>query len=244
MGSARRGSTLIELLVAMSIFAMVSASVVVLMQHARVVRVWGDKKDECLRSNREILRRIGLVLRAALPRPAYADAGPPSTVVADQNAIISATTVARNPNAALPPFPAGHVETVDFWTSTQDARRLVRSRSYPVPVYPAAPSFDPRLAASNVPTYYTRMRMAWSADTGNLNLLMTSNDGSTVLATRPIVASNSGYSVIRILDFRTDSSTHSVGVYLQTRSRDKNSKFAAERHYAGDMQFKVPAWSN
>lgn len=244
MSKPRRGNTLIELLVAMSIFAVVSSAVVVLMQHSQTVRVWGDKKDECLRSNREIMRRLGLILRVAIPRPSYVDPGPPSTTVAAQNAIISATTVARNANPAQPPFPTSHVESVDFWASTQDARRLLHSTSYPEPVYPATPSFDPRLAATNVPAYYTRLRLSWTASNGNLNLLMTSNDGNTVLATRRVLENSAGFNVIRVLDFRTDSSTHSVGVYLQTRSRDRNSKFASERRYASDMQFKIPAWSN
>lgn len=234
MRKTPRGATIIELLVAMSIFLVVSSAVVVLLRHAQVVTVWGDKKNDALRANRETMRRIGALLRVATNRPAF------GTTPAE-NAIISVTNVARDTDPANPPFPAGHIEAVDYWTTTEDARRLLNSTAYPVPVYPAASSFDPRLASQDVPNNYSRLRLAWLIDSGNFQLELRSNDGATVLATRQITNTTAGFNSVRTVDFRVDTATKSVGMYLETRSRDPNSRFG-ERRYGADTQFQLPAW--
>lgn len=229
-----RGATIIELLVAMSIFLVVSSAVVIMLRHAQVVTVWGDKKNDALRTSRETMRRIGYLLRVATNRPAF------GTTPAE-NAIIAVTNVPRDTNPDNPPFPAGHVEAVDYWTTTEDARKLLNSSAYPVPVYPAVSSFDPRQASQDVPNNYSRLRLAWLIDTGNFRLELRSNDGATVLATRNITNTADGFNSVRAVDFRVDSANKSVGMYLETRSRDTNSRFG-ERRYGADTQFQLPAW--
>lgn len=234
-----RGSTLIELMVAMSIFLVVSGAVVVLMRHAQVVSIWGEKKNDALRQNREIMRRIGLHVRQAVPRPAF------NTTVASPP-IISVTTVSRNQDPSQPPFPPGHLEQIDFWCSTEEARRSIGSQAYPVPTYPAVMSYNPRTAEEDVPNNFSRLRLEWSQDTGELSLHLMSNDGLAILATKKLVSTavdSNGRrtSALRCVDFRQDTTTASVGVYLETRSRDRNSKFA-ERRYSSDTQFNLPAW--
>ena len=235
LSNTRRGATMIELLVAMSIFLVVSAAVVILMQHAQVVTVWGDKKNEALRSSREVMRRIGYVLRVATSRPAF-DVNPA------QPAIINVTTTARDTDPTHPPFPANHVEAIDFWTNTEDARRLVGSAAYPVPVYPSPMAFDPRSNTMDVPNNYSRLRLAWAINTGNITLELRSNDGAAVLATKNITNAGNGFNYVRTVDFRKDDATRSIGMFLETRSRDPNSR-VAERRYSADTQFAIPSWN-
>lgn len=234
MRNARRGTTLIELMVAMAIFTMVSTCIVVLLQHARVVTVWGEKRNDALRVNRETMRRVGYILRVATSRPAFG-------TTAAEPAVTFVTTTVRNPNPSQPPFASSHIEAVDFWATTEDARRLITNSTFPVPVYPAATSFDPRNAALDVPNNYSRMRLAWPISTGNLQLELRSNDGLTVQAVKKLTNTQDGYNFIRAVDFRKDDAARSVGMYLETRSRDLDSRFE-ERRYATDTQFQLPAW--
>lgn len=234
MKSRLRGATVLELLVAMSIFAMVSTAVVVLTANANVISVWGEKRNEALRVSRETNRRIGYILRCATTRPEFTSEPP-------QNAVLSATGTLRNTDPAQPPYPAGHQEIVTFWTSTQDARRLIQDPGFPVPEYPSALAFDPRTSAMDVPNTYSRMNLVWSIDTGNFTIELRSNDGATLLASKQLTGYLPGSSPIRTVDFTRDQASRAVGMYLETRSRDPNSKFA-ERRYGSTVYFQIPAW--
>lgn len=238
MRRTHKGSTIIELLVAISIFSVVSLAVVILMQHAKTITVWGDKKNEALRQNREIMRRIGYILRAAVTRPAFGTTLPDMSA---ENPIINCTVVARDTDPANPPYPAGHLEECEFWATTEEARRRVDNAAFPVPVYPAPGSYDPRSILDDVPSTFSRLRLSWEVDTGNLNLQLRSYDGATLLATRSIVSNTAGNNVIRALDFRRDDAARSVRVFCETRSRDPNSRMQ-ERRYGSDTQVQIPAW--
>ncbi|GMU55817.1 MAG: hypothetical protein AMXMBFR33_49630 [Candidatus Xenobia bacterium] len=229
-----RGATMFELLVAMFIFSIVSTLVVILTANANVVSVWGEKRNEALRANREINRKIGYVLRTATSRPEFTNEAP-------QNAILSATATVRNTDPTQPPYPAGHQEIVTFWASTQDARRLIQDPGFPVPEYPAPLAFDPRTSVMDVPNNYSRMNLVWSIDTGNFSLELRSNDGANLLASKQLTSYMPGRSPIRAVDFTRDQASRAVGMFLETRSRDANSKFA-ERRYGSTVYFQIPAW--
>lgn len=229
-----RGATIFELLVAMFIFSIVSTLVVILSANANVVSVWGEKRNEALRVNRETNRKIGYILRTATSRPEFTNEPP-------QNAVLSATGTLRNTDPTQPPYPAGHQEIVTFWASTQDARRLIQNPGFPVPEYPAPLSFDPRTSVMGVPNNYSRMNLVWSIDTGNFTIELRSNDGATLLASKQLTGYLPGSSPIRTVDFTRDQASRAVGMYLETRSRDPNSKFA-ERRYGSTVYFQIPAW--
>ncbi len=230
----RKGTTMIELLVAMSIFAVVSTAVVVLLNHTKTVKVWGDKKNEALRSNREIQRRIGYILRSAVSRPQ-------SGVNPAQNPIIGTTSVPRVTDPNLPPYPPAHVESVDFWATAEDARKEMNSAAYPVPVYPAAGAFDPRTMVSDLDGQLQWMRLSWSLDTGNMTLEMRDPTGGAVLASRLVVNNSAGRNVIRTVDFKREDGAKAVGVYLETRSLDLDTR-VRERRYGSYTQYQILAW--
>lgn len=234
-----RGATIIELLVAMSIFLIVTSTIVVLLQNTQTVYVWGNKKNDALRANRELIRRVSYLLRPAITRPAFGAQNAQPAVIAVTDA------PARETDPTLAPFPAGHVEFVDYWVTTETSRRLLNDPSLPVPSYPNALSYDPRSAMTDLDSNFSRLRLAWAIDTGNLTLELRSNDGTTVTASRAITSNTAGFNVIRAIDFRlvdTAQNPRSIRMFLETRSRDPNSR-VGERRYSTDTQFQLPGWT-
>ncbi|MEW6277900.1 MAG: prepilin-type N-terminal cleavage/methylation domain-containing protein [Candidatus Eremiobacterota bacterium] len=215
------GFTVIELLVAMALFSLVSIVCVMLLKSTLTVSVWGDKRMDMLRQNREITKRLNPILRGA----AHFNGTGTSPV----------DTVASTMGVLGDPIPVGHVEQLVFWTSREHANEVLQ---LPVVPYPAAGSFVPPgrpQAPMNPVDMYTTIRVFWLESDKTLRV-----DPNTPLTVGDDRFIGRG---VEKLDFLNSANANdrSILVDVTTRSRSQDTRIEGGL-FTTHLRVHVPNW--